>query len=86
MRVEWKLPCPICGGRDVEIVAAWPSDDHPQGHSHDTVTVHWNGDQCHHARRRVELAATPPADPRRLQLLMLGPARAAAERRRRMAG
>jgi hypothetical protein len=80
--VEWKVPCELCGERDIEIVAAWPAEQHPRGHSHESVIVHWNGDRCFPERRRVEVAAAAPDDWRRAARAALPRALAAARRRR----
>jgi hypothetical protein len=80
--IEWKIPCELCGERDVEILAAWPAENHPLGHSHETVVVHWNGDRCYPLRRRVVVTAAQPREPRRAFRAALPAARAAARRRR----
>jgi hypothetical protein len=55
--IEWKIPCELCGGRDVETQAAWPADNHPKGRSHESVVVHWNDDRCYLARGHVPARA-----------------------------
>jgi hypothetical protein len=51
-----KLPCPVCGSRDVDVVRLEESDGRSPGA---LVTVHSNGDECDH-RGRVRLAAADP--------------------------
>jgi hypothetical protein len=53
VRLGPKLPCPVCGGRDVDIVAARQVDG---GQPHEMVTVHGNGDECHHRTRTIVFA------------------------------
>jgi hypothetical protein len=80
--IEWKIPCELCGERDIELNAAWPAERHPLGHSHETVVLHWNGDRCYPVRRRVVVAPAAPQDPRMAARASLAAAVAAARRRR----
>jgi hypothetical protein len=52
-KVKPKLPCPVCGARDVLIVAAVPKDD--SGYA--LVTLHTNGDECNRESSEVTEAA-----------------------------
>jgi hypothetical protein len=44
-----KLCCPECGGRDIDILSAYPVEDWP-GHSHVLATQHLDGRLCYERR------------------------------------
>jgi hypothetical protein len=53
-----KLPCDLCGADDVDILAARPNEERDDdGPAYVFVTVHTNGDECHHDTETVSEAA-----------------------------